>query len=163
MSIRLLFPRASSVFAIAFAIAALNACGSAPAPAGSLNLVTEVDQCPLVTQVSVLPLEVVIDGKLDVSAQLNFDGGTPYWSATGGDFADDRALKTSFLCGAPGRQMLTLTISDGDRCEDHVNVAVRCSYSTKCGDHHLDLGEQCDDGNLNPFDGCSPHCRFEVQ
>ena len=27
-----------------------------------------------------------------------------------------------------------------------------------CGDGHLDPGEQCDDGNQSPFDGCLPDC-----
>lgn len=30
-----------------------------------------------------------------------------------------------------------------------------------CGDGVLDEGEECDDGNLSPFDGCSPDCRLE--
>ncbi len=31
-----------------------------------------------------------------------------------------------------------------------------------CGDGILDGGEQCDDGNLIPFDGCSTLCTNEV-
>jgi len=34
-------------------------------------------------------------------------------------------------------------------------------YQTKCGDGHLEGTEQCDDGNLRPFDGCSPTCTNE--
>jgi cysteine-rich repeat protein len=31
-----------------------------------------------------------------------------------------------------------------------------------CGDHALDVGESCDDGNLAPGDGCGPDCRVET-
>ena len=31
-----------------------------------------------------------------------------------------------------------------------------------CGNGQLDAGEQCDDGNLNGCDGCSPSCQNEV-
>ena len=32
---------------------------------------------------------------------------------------------------------------------------------SKCGDGHLDLGEQCDDGNTLSGDGCSSRCQLE--
>ncbi|MGD8759696.1 MAG: DUF4215 domain-containing protein [Anaerolineales bacterium] len=31
-----------------------------------------------------------------------------------------------------------------------------------CGDGNLDLGEECDDGNNEPGDGCSPDCMLEL-
>jgi cysteine-rich repeat protein len=31
-----------------------------------------------------------------------------------------------------------------------------------CGDGDVDLGEQCDDGNVAPADGCDPNCSLEV-
>jgi fibro-slime domain-containing protein len=34
-------------------------------------------------------------------------------------------------------------------------------YATVCGDGHKEGTEQCDDGNLRPFDGCSPTCTNE--
>jgi cysteine-rich repeat protein len=39
----------------------------------------------------------------------------------------------------------------------------RCppSATTVCGDGHKEGSEQCDDGNLRPFDGCSPTCTNE--
>ncbi|HQJ59840.1 MAG TPA: S8 family serine peptidase, partial [bacterium] len=30
-----------------------------------------------------------------------------------------------------------------------------------CGNGELEYGEQCDDGNTEPFDGCDPNCRLE--
>ncbi len=34
-------------------------------------------------------------------------------------------------------------------------------YQTVCGDGHKEGTEQCDDGNVRPFDGCSPTCTNE--
>jgi fibro-slime domain-containing protein len=34
-------------------------------------------------------------------------------------------------------------------------------HQTVCGDHNAEPGEECDDGNLVPFDGCSPTCTIE--
>lgn len=31
-----------------------------------------------------------------------------------------------------------------------------------CGNHQLDPGEGCDDGNHTPYDGCSPFCQSEL-
>lgn len=38
-----------------------------------------------------------------------------------------------------------------------------CTWKVEpvCGDGQLDSGEQCDDGNLSPYDGCDDACRFE--
>lgn len=39
-----------------------------------------------------------------------------------------------------------------------------CKHSTataSCGNHILDTGEECDDGNTNSYDGCSNTCQLE--
>ncbi len=38
-----------------------------------------------------------------------------------------------------------------------------CNLNEKCGNGILDEGEECDDGNLNNFDGCSKTCRIEYK
>ena len=43
----------------------------------------------------------------------------------------------------------------------HPSYPTTQCYATVCGDGHKEGGEQCDDGNLRPFDGCSPSCTFE--
>ena len=39
-------------------------------------------------------------------------------------------------------------------------LSTQC-YQTVCGDGNKEGTEQCDDGNTNPFDGCSPTCTNE--
>jgi len=41
------------------------------------------------------------------------------------------------------------------------NVPAQCT--PECGDSLLQAGEQCDDGNAVPFDGCAAICRYETQ
>jgi len=40
-------------------------------------------------------------------------------------------------------------------------VDVPTEASISCGNMAMDPGEECDDGNTAPWDGCSPTCRFE--
>jgi len=40
------------------------------------------------------------------------------------------------------------------------NVPAQCT--PQCGDSLLQAGEQCDDGNTLPFDGCAAICRYET-
>jgi cysteine-rich repeat protein len=61
-------------------------------------------------------------------------------------------------CSAPG--------SDGQPCNDHSSCTANdvcsggvCGGSSTCGDGIVQPGcEQCDDGNLEPGDGCEPDC-----
>ena len=52
--------------------------------------------------------------------------------------------------------------ADGNSCKG-ISGVIFCSSEKKpqCGDDVLDEGEQCDDGNLNDFDGCSSQCKIE--
>jgi cysteine-rich repeat protein len=44
------------------------------------------------------------------------------------------------------------------------NCAATCQIITpaQCGDGKVDASEECDDGNLRDFDGCSAQCRVET-
>jgi fibro-slime domain-containing protein len=53
----------------------------------------------------------------------------------------------------------TCAIEAGWACETQ-NGVYGC-HLTVCGDSKTERGEQCDDGNLMPFDGCSPSCEKE--
>lgn len=51
-----------------------------------------------------------------------------------------------------------------ESCEYCFNCPICCSeYSPKCGNGVIDEGEQCDDGNLENFDGCSRLCYLEKE
>ncbi len=43
----------------------------------------------------------------------------------------------------------------------HPTALSTACYQTVCGDGHKEGAEQCDDGNVRPFDGCSPTCTNE--
>jgi cysteine-rich repeat protein len=157
-------PHSRTLGHAALAVLALCACARDDrSAAGSVDLVAEIDQCPSIIEVSALPLEVVVGGKIEVRAQTNFEPERHGWRATVGYFADPNAEATTYFCGPPGKQTLSFEISDGDICNDNAELQVTCSGSRTCGDGHLDHGEQCDDGNRNAQDGCSAQCGLEVE
>ena len=58
----------------------------------------------------------------------------------------------------------TCQIEPGYACgpdQWHPTALSTACYQTVCGDGHKEGAEQCDDGNLRPFDGCSPTCTNE--
>jgi len=42
------------------------------------------------------------------------------------------------------------------------SVNTSCAITAECGNGKVEVGEQCDDGNLLDCDGCSPECQLEV-
>ena len=128
-----------------------------------IGIVTEVAYCPVIESVAVLPLEAWLGATLDVRAKLS-DGGDPSieWTATSGSFAADDELETKYRCFKPGEHTITLTIERDSFCEDNAEVEVTCIESPRCGDDVLDPEENCDDGNTDSDDGCSPLCITEV-
>jgi cysteine-rich repeat protein len=50
----------------------------------------------------------------------------------------------------------------GEVCDSTPGCSEDCTEVLTCGNDVLDDGEQCDDGNLEPYDGCGPDCRVEV-
>jgi cysteine-rich repeat protein len=140
---------------------ALWACAAPADPSnGSIAVRSEIVQCPTIRDVSATPLEVVLGGKITVRAQASY--GVPHWRATSGRFADAGTESTTYDCQSVGTHTLTFELTAGPECDDQVDVQVQCSASPFCGDGHFDLGEQCDDGNLEPDHGCSPDCALEV-
>ena len=117
-----------------------------------------IETCELITGVTVLPLEVFVGGEIALSATVVADGPTLLWRATAGSFEDPTAANTLYFCDVGGEHVLTFATIDVRGCTDAVEVPVVCGYSPRCGDGRLDPGEQCDDGNSLPADGCSAHC-----
>ncbi len=42
------------------------------------------------------------------------------------------------------------------------SISVRVGCASTCGNGRIELGEECDDGNLAPDDGCDATCRSEI-
>jgi len=42
---------------------------------------------------------------------------------------------------------------------NELDDSVSCCDTNQCGDGIIGCGEVCDDGNWNPWDGCSKNCR----
>ncbi len=49
----------------------------------------------------------------------------------------------------------------GELCDGTPNCAADCRSILNCGNGAVEAGEQCDDGNLTRWDGCSPDCLRE--
>jgi cysteine-rich repeat protein len=50
----------------------------------------------------------------------------------------------------------------GEVCDGTPTCAADCRSVTGCGDGTMAAGEQCDDGNIESFDGCDGACRNEI-
>ncbi len=125
------------------------------------------------------------DGALDPGETCD-DGNT-----TPGDGCGATCLlEPGWICPAPGFKCVAKKCGDGivaagEECDDGNTVASDgCSptcqlepgfacvtlatttpnsvcHKTVCGDGKVEGFEQCDDGNLIPYDGCSPTCTIE--
>jgi cysteine-rich repeat protein len=66
-------------------------------------------------------------------------------------------------CGDGVRVGACERCDDGAANDDHAPDACRSTcVPAHCGDGVVDTGEQCDDGNFTPCDGCSPSCTSEA-
>ncbi|USN54876.1 MAG: hypothetical protein H6765_10580 [Candidatus Peribacteria bacterium] len=113
------------------------------------------------------------DGILSGTELCDFSGGVYVWDPSvpvalqtpascvdcsivgvcGDGYADTSGMYgTGEECGEPGLSCGTT----GDNC-----VACACEPGT-CGDGFTGVNEECDDGNLNPLDGCTDTCCVDV-
>ena len=79
---------------------------------------------------------------------------------------DGNACSTTDQCsGGACLGSGTLNCNDGDPCtNDSCNPASGCVQATIypcCGNDVVESGEQCDDGNQTPGDGCNASCQLE--
>jgi cysteine-rich repeat protein len=66
-------------------------------------------------------------------------------------------------CSARCEHAPIVTFVDGDGCcPDGGAYFQDQDCPSVCGNGHLEPGEQCDDGNHRPGDGCSPDCQVEM-
>ena len=74
----------------------------------------------------------------------------------GGEQCDDGNTMAGDGCSA------TCQVEVGFACVDNAAVVPNSScHRSVCGDGTKEGYEQCDDGNLIPYDGCSPQCTIE--
>ena len=64
--------------------------------------------------------------------------------------------------GFTGTATFSYAAHDGSVSGAPALVTVTVNDVAACGDGELDPGEQCDDTNATPLDGCSPTCRTET-
>lgn len=66
-----------------------------------------------------------------------------------------------------GEETCSTCEDDCGECEEECNggcfTCPECTINCNCGNGILEEGEQCDDGNLENFDGCSRTCYTEVE
>jgi MYXO-CTERM domain-containing protein len=72
-----------------------------------------------------------------------------------GDEACDDSNSDSLVLGCVNGR-----VSDGYGCDGA--EPSRCAPLERCGDGVIDVGEECDDGNVTDEDGCSAACREET-
>jgi hypothetical protein len=120
------------------AFALLSGCGAADGtktvreePPDDLNLDTSVYVCPTFIYTMVLPQAIRPGEMATVAAfatDLNFDDNKLkyVWSATSGDFDKPNDSLSRYICADAGPQVLNVTASDPDGCENHLDFNVVC-------------------------------------
>ena len=117
----------------------------------------EDDSCPVLTRVTVVPLQADVGDDINVSADASGTGPIDYlWTATAGSFVDPSLPITAYRCEQAGVQDLTITISDGTgSCMDEITVTVTC-LADLCANVDCDDGDPCTADSCDPLDGtCS--------
>jgi cysteine-rich repeat protein len=86
-----------------------------------------------------------------------------HWSASEGTFSDEDAQSTEYTCTSEGTQTIAFTVENKSGCKDRLEFPIVCSAPAQpqCGNGEVETGEECDDGNLVPDDGCGADCRFD--
>jgi hypothetical protein len=92
---------------------------------------SQINSCPSFAFSLVLPKQIAAGETATVAAfaidpdsddtQLGY-----VWSATSGDFAAPTASLTEYTCTESGPQVLRVTTSDPDGCEDNLDLDVTC-------------------------------------
>jgi hypothetical protein len=127
--------------ALAFALTAtlVAGCGSADSTRAEralqpdpVDVSTEVNLCPRFAYAMILPQALRLDEEASVVALAtdpdSDDALLLYaWSATSGDFDDPSNAWAQYRCAAPGNQVLSVTTSDPDGCENRLDFEISCA------------------------------------
>ena len=92
---------------------------------------------------------------------------TYQWSQASGpsvEIENSGFSSASFIAGILGSYTFSLAVYDGEtwsELDDVMVTVVNAATNPACGNGQIEDGEQCDDGNLIPGDGCSATCTTE--
>jgi len=112
---------------------------------------------------NVLALDLVLDGmKLQPCDPTFLDARDAILAA---DAAANAGVHQCLLWAGFAKRGMGLSATDGSGpnsviVSEAFNFPAQCT--PVCGDSLLQAGEQCDDGNATPFDGCAAICRYET-
>ncbi len=105
---------------------------------------------------------------INVACGTSINTGITLRSASGSSLAsnDDRVTTTDQCSSvtynmAPGESVYAHVVANGDVAQIATYALVVGFAPVVCGDTMIGPGEQCDDGNTNAGDGCSPVCENE--
>ncbi len=75
---------------------------------------------------------------------------------SGSDYCGDGVEQEGEQCNEP-----RLRCGVGSFCEDRSCLCMDFTREPHCGNNILEVGEECDDGDILNFDGCSAFCEYE--
>jgi hypothetical protein len=94
-----------------------------------LMVAPAIASCPLITAVSVLPGEALVQSSVIVRATVS-DDSEVRWSGVGGTFASPGRRSTLFTCQVPGPHVLTVRLHGVDAsCAASSAVDILCTAS----------------------------------
>jgi hypothetical protein len=118
---------------------------------GSVVVNGELNLCPWIDEVTVLPTQVAVGGTIELTGSAVDEDGVPspltyQWSATGGELSASSGPGVTLTCTEPGTIELTFTADDGD-CTDVVSTSVECTEPEQDAGAALDAGGAQDGGS----------------
>ncbi|HVU50159.1 MAG TPA: hypothetical protein VHL80_05715 [Polyangia bacterium] len=102
---------------------------------GLASVTADINVCPVIDSVSVLPAEVHVGASVQlVAAAHDADNGpsplSASWTASSGTLSNTSPAGATFTCSQVGTAQIGLTVSDGSpapSCADSVSVSVTCT------------------------------------
>ena len=138
---------------------------------GGLNVKAEGNICPVIGYVTASPLVQVYGENITIEAEANDANGDEIavaWSAEKGEFNPQDQLNTVYTCTSNGTIELDLNVTDNvsmaddnTQCDTQKSITVECISKAVCGNNIKEEGEECEDGNTAPNDGCDEACNIE--
>ena len=143
---------------------------SNPSAVAAANPSTLIPGGTTLLTVTVTPGAMPVSSGLVVTTNLTSLGGVGTQSlfddgSMGDATASDNVFSFSLTLPAavlPGTRLLNFAVRDAEGRTTGASVFIIVSQApARCGNAVLEGGEQCDDGNTNAGDCCSPTCAFE--